>query len=115
MPQSPLLASFDPFATHPFTNGSGVPPRPPLPSSYPVPIPSRQAQPYYGGTITQYPPLSSSASSTSSSQSSTPLRAPRPQRANSPMTPARPIFVPFRKDASSPDLVLKKSPKQFTK
>lgn len=38
--KSPLPQSFDPFATHPFTNNSGVMPLPPPPSKYPYPLPS---------------------------------------------------------------------------
>jgi hypothetical protein len=52
-----------------------------------------------------------SSSSKQSSNFTTPLRCPQPQRPlpNSPVSPSRQIFVPFRKDASSPDLVLKKN------
>ncbi|KDR81786.1 hypothetical protein GALMADRAFT_239979 [Galerina marginata CBS 339.88] len=120
MASSPLLESFDPFATHPFTNGSGVTPQPPPPSVYAVPIPSTNTyRRYYMEALSQYPQLSTSASSitsTRSTESSPPrLHSPRPQRrspalTSSKTTPASPqqIFVPCRKHTSSPDLVLKK-------
>ncbi|KIM49421.1 hypothetical protein M413DRAFT_21651 [Hebeloma cylindrosporum] len=117
MVQSPLLESFDPFATHPFTNGCGLLPQPPPPSLYAIPIPSSHSKPK---ELQKYPDLSTSASSISSSSSTkslnfaTPLTSPQPQRPppSSSVTPSSPpgrqIFVPFRKDTSSPDLVLKK-------
>ena len=116
---SPLLESFDPFATHPFTNGCGVLPQPPPPSLYAIPIPSSHSKPI---GLSKYPDLSTSASSISSSNSTqslnftTPLLSPQPQRpspsssATPSSPPGRQIFVPFRKDTSSPDLVLKKKP-----
>ncbi|KAF9533442.1 hypothetical protein CPB83DRAFT_845268 [Crepidotus variabilis] len=128
------LGSFDPFATHPFTNGSGLTQRPPLPTSYPVPIPSSHVRNYHGNSTRHdgYPALSSSSDSTSSfnsfssspssSHDTTPIHSPLPSRpilgspassslssSPAPSNPStRQIFVPFRKDASSPDLVLKK-------
>ncbi|KAF8162948.1 hypothetical protein B0H34DRAFT_693524 [Crassisporium funariophilum] len=126
MAHSPLQ-SFDPFATHPFTNNSGLAPQPPLPSPYPVPIPSPHRQSSRSTGYPKYPDLSTSSSSTSSvsstssiySSSSTqktltphspiPLRRDQ-QLSSSPKmasSPTRPIFVPFRQETSSPDLVLK--------
>lgn len=110
MTRSPLLDSFDPFAIHPFTNNSGLTPLPPLPSLYPLPIPS---QPTYPGL-----PTSSSSTQTINSISSMPniQNTPsffQPQSQPVPLpkaSPSRspPIFVPYRRDTSSPDLVLKK-------
>ncbi|TEB36207.1 hypothetical protein FA13DRAFT_1237645 [Coprinellus micaceus] len=105
MPQSSLPGSFDPFATHPFTNNSGLFPNTPQPSQYLMPTPSRGGQPpssYYSSY--SYPASqSSSGSSTPSSQPMTPLYSPRAQ----PM--GQPIFTPFkRSETSSPELVLKK-------
>jgi hypothetical protein len=112
-----LLESFDPFATHPFTNGCGVLPQPPPPSLYAVPIPSSHSKPI---GLSKYPDLSTFASTTPSSSptqslnATAPLLSPQPQRpslsssATPSSPPGRQIFVPFRKDTSSPDLVLKK-------
>jgi len=98
------LRSFDPFAIHPFTNSSGVIPPPPLPSQYPTHTPSVNMHSY-------------TVQGTPSSQPPSPLYAPQPRHVmTSPSTPsmAKPIFVPFRKDSASPDLVLKKkSPKDL--
>ncbi len=117
----PLPDSFNPFATHPFTNGSGVVPRPP-PPTYQVHIPSSHARTYYAETMApEALALSTSMESTSSisssnsnasSQSTTPLHSPKPSRIApfAPPATARQIFVPFRKDASTPELVLKKRP-----
>ncbi|EAU88228.1 hypothetical protein CC1G_03900 [Coprinopsis cinerea okayama7 len=113
MASSPL-GSFDPFATHPFTNGSGIIPQAPYPSQYPMQFASaqRQSQTYYPSSppthYSSYAPSStSSGASTPSTSPSTPLYSPRPHRASP--SNAKPIFVPFqRSDASSPELVLKK-------
>ncbi|KAG9226435.1 hypothetical protein CCMSSC00406_0003314 [Pleurotus cornucopiae] len=97
MAQSSLLDSFDPFATHPFTNISGVIPQPPAPSRYAIPQRPR-------ASTSQ---TSSAASSPSSSQGSSPtLQSPQPRPFAS--SPPQPVFVPFRQESSSPDLVLKK-------
>ena len=123
MPEDPnsLPNSFNPFATHPFTNGSGVVPRPPLPSTYPAHVPSSHVRTYYAKAMApEVPALSASmesmssittSSSNASSQSTTPLHSPKPSRVVQ-IAPAstRQIFVPFRKDASTPELVLKKRP-----
>lgn len=121
--QSQLLKSFDPFATHPFTNGSGLQPQPPKPSQYPIPIPSPRRpsaflptySQYYGNS-TQSPSSSTSSESSMPSKSPPfPIHAPQPRQgplvpnpSTSPASPPQPIFVPFRKDTSSPELVLKK-------
>lgn len=81
------LSSFNPFATHPFTNNSGLAPQPPRPSKYPHPIPS---------------PSHLVAPQTSSPY----VKSPQPQRGagNPGNAPTKPIFVPFRQDNSSPEL-----------
>ncbi|GBE82629.1 hypothetical protein BKA93DRAFT_815622 [Sparassis latifolia] len=94
----PVLASFDPLATHPFTNNSGLLPKPAAPSQFPLPISSS---------------LRTAATSPSRRDSTAPpLLAPQPTRA-SPRSKAaksaagsthRPIFVPFRPERSSPEL-----------
>ncbi|KAJ8455481.1 hypothetical protein ONZ45_g716 [Pleurotus djamor] len=88
MTASSLLTNFDPFATHPFTNNSGVLPEPHRPSPHTS---------LYPGTA--YAP-SSSQQSRSSTQG----------MSKSSNGQAKPIFVPFRQDTASPDLtkVLKK-------
>lgn len=84
-----VLASFDPLAVHPFTNTSGLLPKPAQPSQYPMPLPSPAT-------------LASTAPSA--------LHAPQPKHASpSKGQPAKggakaPIFVPFRPERSSPDL-----------
>ncbi|EPQ58413.1 hypothetical protein GLOTRDRAFT_110188 [Gloeophyllum trabeum ATCC 11539] len=107
----PVLASFDPFAVHPFTSNKGLAPKPPQPSGYPAPIP----------TPSMLVPSAAAPVSPSSSppSSQTTVHAPRPRRANSPGSSGsstlrqQPIFVPFRPERSSPDLgdiLLKKKP-----
>lgn len=116
---SQILESFDPFATHPFTNGSGLMPRPPKPSQYPIPIPSPRQTSTFSSSYS--PPTSQSAStsptsSMTSCSPSSPPTAPQPRRHPTSTSPPRfptsssqqPIFVPFRKETSSPDLVLKR-------
>ncbi|TFK55212.1 hypothetical protein OE88DRAFT_1732470 [Heliocybe sulcata] len=108
---NPVLASFDPFAVHPFTSNKGLAPKPPQPTGFPAPIPNSMLN------HSAAAPASPSSSPPSSS-SQTPIHAPRPRRANSPGSPpARPqahgVFVPFRPEQSSPDLpdiLLKKKP-----
>lgn len=90
MTRSHLLDSFDPFATHPFTNNSGLKPLPPSPSLSPVLMPS------------DLPTSSSSAPNLHTSQ---PVPLPSSPQATTP-----PIFVPYRRDTSSPELVLRKKP-----
>ncbi|TFK72182.1 hypothetical protein BDN72DRAFT_836575 [Pluteus cervinus] len=120
MPSS-VLEGFDPFATHPFTNGNGVLPPPPQPSQYSFPIPSTQKFPQ--ADTSGNPPLSSSYSSQSSSSGSVASmnsNASSPSHSSTSSSPLihtsspppraqPPIFVPFRQDSSSPDLVLKKA------
>ncbi|KZS99001.1 hypothetical protein SISNIDRAFT_447831 [Sistotremastrum niveocremeum HHB9708] len=88
-----VLKSFDPFATHPFTNSAGVTPQPNLPS-----------HPTYHLTR----PVNSSRSNDSSSHPSSAysppaqggsIRAPQPVPAGQ-----QPIFTPFRPDRVTPDL-----------
>ncbi|OSX64756.1 hypothetical protein POSPLADRAFT_1134380 [Postia placenta MAD-698-R-SB12] len=100
------FATFDPLATHPFTNNSGVLPKPTPPSQYPHPVPSTL-------TVTTAKPLAGSQHQPS-------LHAPQPKRpsasnakygSKSSSGAPRPIFVPFRPERSSPeldDILLKK-------
>ncbi|KDR67955.1 hypothetical protein GALMADRAFT_231588 [Galerina marginata CBS 339.88] len=93
----PTLPNFDPFAIHPFTNCSHVNQTPGVPSS---------PYPYaYGPTVGNYhnrhapqgpPQTTNNASPSSMSRSpATPYGySPRPAG----------VFVPFRKDTSSPEL-----------
>ncbi|KAI0035961.1 hypothetical protein K488DRAFT_42205 [Vararia minispora EC-137] len=74
--QSPL-SSFDPFATHPFTNNQGLMPHPPPPSKYP-----RGVNPAYG-----YQPSAPATPPSGISQPSTPLAAPLPTIYPPRMTP----------------------------
>ncbi|KAG6831189.1 hypothetical protein H0H92_012329 [Tricholoma furcatifolium] len=110
---NPVLNSFDPFALHPFTNGSGVLPPPPKPSQYPILIPSPRID------TSSYSPTSPGGTSASPSSLPSPgspqtppqLKIPQPRYSQSPPTSAiQPIFVPFRHETSSPDLVLRKKP-----
>lgn len=119
---SQILNSFDPHAVHPFTNGSGLAPQPPRPSQFPIPIPPPRRPSAFSPTYSQYPdeykqspPSSSPNSSVSSNSPSSPVYAPQPQRRptsasppRSQTAPSQPLFVPFRQETSSPDLVLKK-------
>lgn len=96
------LHDFDPLATHPFTNSSGLAPQPLTPSQYPYPVPS--------------PPRNAIISPSSFP----PIQSPQPRRpshSKSSSGKTKPIFVPFRQDCSSPDLgdILskKKSPSSF--
>lgn len=81
------LASFDPLATHPFTNNSGLMPKPVAPSKYPHPVPS--ILPTHAAHAV-------------------PMHAPQPKRSPQTAQSGRgargPIFVPFRPERSSPDL-----------
>lgn len=85
-----VLASFDPLAVHPFTNTSGLMPKPAPPSQYPHQLPS-------------------SATHATTAQGYV-VHSPQPTRTLSPTKkgPASsakgPIFVPFRPERSSPDL-----------
>lgn len=92
-------ASFDPFATHPFTNGSGLMPKAPQPYPYPRPIPSAaQNNPQL---YAQQP------SSVPTMQTPAQFHAPQPMRPSShQLASAKPqhVFEPFKLDRSSPDL-----------
>lgn len=111
--KSLLDESFNPFAIHSFTNGSGLMPRPQLPPSHPVFIPSSHLRTYHPHAISPeaYPPSDSSSvastDSNPSSRTSTPIHSPK-VCPSSTVPPPRQIFVPFRKEAATPDLVLKK-------
>ncbi|KAH6918995.1 hypothetical protein BKA70DRAFT_37496 [Coprinopsis sp. MPI-PUGE-AT-0042] len=100
--QSPL-ASFDPFANHPFTNGSGLMPEAPYGSAYPMQFAAARApKSYYPSPASS--PAHSGSSTPSSRGQSTPLYSPQAHHGSS-----KPIFVPYsRSDASSPELVLRK-------
>ncbi|KAF9477376.1 hypothetical protein BDN70DRAFT_881281 [Pholiota conissans] len=122
MVHSPLLDSFNPFVTHPFTNSSGIIPQPPPPSAYPLPIPAAFGTSRFDNDELLHMSISPSSISMSSSVESTiqdsvtpsPIHTPQPRRRHPPLrSPSSPIspsqiFVPFRRDASSPDLKLKK-------
>ncbi|TDL27584.1 hypothetical protein BD410DRAFT_835822 [Rickenella mellea] len=97
--------NFDPFATHPFTNSSGVMPRAPQPHPYPKPVPQST---YHNNAPAMAP-------STSIPTPHTPLsvHAPQPLRASpGSQSTKKPVFEPFKLDRSSPDLkdVLAKKP-----
>lgn len=99
-------SSFDPFATHPFTNNSGIPPQAPQPYPYPRPIPSAHQQQQQANAGKPNP---AQASSLPTAQTPMTMHAPQPQRArpNATGTPAQtrqPVFEPFKLDRSSPDL-----------
>lgn len=84
-----VLSSFDPLATHPFTNNSGLLPKPAPPSQFPHA--SKAAHTSHGPIIL----------------TTTPLQAPQPKRASpakSNSSAPKPVFVPFRPERSSPDL-----------
>ncbi|KAI0928036.1 hypothetical protein AcV5_005730 [Taiwanofungus camphoratus] len=102
----PVFSSFDPLATHPFTNNSGLMPKPTPPSQVPHPIPSPLRALSGGSSLTpgQIPSLPAHS-----------MHAPQPKRAPSGSKASsgapRPIFVPFRPERSSPeldDILLKK-------
>jgi len=103
-----LLKSFDPFISHSFTNGSGLTPHPPLPSPYPAPLPCPRVR-TYRPEITS-PDLCPLFDSNSSSRNSTPMHSPTPRSSSlsPPPRAALQIFEQFRKDATTPELVLKK-------
>ncbi|PIL30512.1 hypothetical protein GSI_07212 [Ganoderma sinense ZZ0214-1] len=93
-----VLSSFDPLATHPFTNNSGLLPKPVAPSQYPRHVPSSKALPH-AHTPAQGPII----------LTTTPMHAPQPKRAlpaktSSHSSAPKPIFVPFRPERGSPDL-----------
>ncbi|KAI0071812.1 hypothetical protein K474DRAFT_1686901 [Panus rudis PR-1116 ss-1] len=99
-----VLSSFDPLATHPFTNNSGLLPKPIPPSQYPHHVPSSTS-------MTNSSPSTTSQTKRQQQQQQVPLHAPKPSRASgSPAKPTStsrqraPIFVPFRPERSSPDL-----------
>ncbi|KZT11634.1 uncharacterized protein LAESUDRAFT_734420 [Laetiporus sulphureus 93-53] len=96
---TPAFQSFDPLATHPFTNNSGLLPKPAQPSQFPHPIPSSLK------TVSANSPSSSGQVHTLAATPS--LHAPQPRvpaTKKSKSSAARPIFVPFRPERSSPEL-----------
>lgn len=90
-PLPTLLEGFDPFATHPFTNGSGVIPPPHQPSQYSFPVPANQkfhpdfspsdppSGSFSASETYEYPASPSSASSSASSYSPTSSVSSSPQ------------------------------------
>ena len=88
-----VLSSFDPLATHPFTNNSGLLPKPAAPSQFPHPVPASKAHPSH----TAPGPII---------LTTTHVHAPQPKRApaKSSSSAPKPVFVPFRPERSSPDL-----------
>ncbi|OBZ75367.1 hypothetical protein A0H81_04763 [Grifola frondosa] len=88
-----VFSSFDPLATHPFTNNSGLLPKPTRPSQFPHSIVSN---------------ASANRSPSSTTFSATSLQSPQPKRPSSSFKSTsgapRPVFVPFRPERSSPDL-----------
>lgn len=95
-----ILATFDPLATHPFTNGSGLLPKPAQPSKYPRPVPPvlRAGVPPPAQQPAQRP--------TDPSKNAASIHSPQPKRSTPKPSPNTrgPIFVPFRPERSSPDL-----------
>ncbi|KAI0086627.1 hypothetical protein BDY19DRAFT_894498 [Irpex rosettiformis] len=83
-----VFASFDPLAVHPFTNSSGLLPKPAQPSQYPHPLPSP-------ATL---------ANPTVATQGYVHAPIPKHKVSQSTRIAQPPIFVPFRPDRSSPDL-----------
>ncbi|KAA1471326.1 hypothetical protein DENSPDRAFT_837302 [Dentipellis sp. KUC8613] len=110
MSQSPL-ASFDPFAAHPFTNLKNASiPAPPPPSQYPHPIPVSNTPSLHHATSSHTPVQPSSLPS---AQTPSPLTAPVPKRATaqpsssakSTKTNSKGIFVTFTPERkATPDL-----------
>jgi len=98
------FSSFDPLATHPFTNNSGLLPKPTAPSQFPHSIPA---------------PLKANVATALERSAPNAIRAPHPRKApsatqsstKSTSSGPKPIFVPFRPERSSPeldDILLKK-------
>ncbi|TBU29040.1 hypothetical protein BD311DRAFT_302649 [Dichomitus squalens] len=104
-----VLSSFNPLATHPFTNNSGLMPKPAAPSQFPHPLPSSSKAMPGNHASAQGPILVTTPAH---------LHAPQPKRASPPKPSShshssgpKPIFVPFRPERSSPeleDILLKK-------
>ncbi|KAH7910647.1 hypothetical protein BJ138DRAFT_1152420 [Hygrophoropsis aurantiaca] len=93
MAESPL-ASFNPFAAHPFTNGSGIVP------PHPVEAPADTSRYNFQSSVapTMFP-------ESDLSQKSPVVQSRKPQRYKL-QAPGHtePIFVPFRPEKASPDL-----------
>ncbi|OCH90302.1 hypothetical protein OBBRIDRAFT_812793 [Obba rivulosa] len=92
----PSLTSFDPLATHPFTNNSGLLPKPTAPSRFPRPIPPAAKTVHADPSRAPAP------------RTAAPIQSPAPKRGAPSAKPgssaAKPIFTPFRPERSSPDL-----------
>ncbi|KAH7922830.1 hypothetical protein BV22DRAFT_987352, partial [Leucogyrophana mollusca] len=100
------LGSFNPFASHPFTNGSGIIPPPPIPSAYALPtkMPGKE-------DITAHEARDSGASKApppvAVSHIPTSIQAPKPRRhihRSLPNQCTEPVFIPFRPEKASPEL-----------
>ncbi|VDB99954.1 unnamed protein product [Peniophora sp. CBMAI 1063] len=98
------LASFDPFAAHPFTNTSGLMARPPPPSPYGRAVPSTFM--------------------TAGGSASPPLVSPAPSAPRTPLTPPSRkkdtgVFVPFTPDRQPTpeleDILLKRRGSQWAR
>ena len=111
-----VLSSFDPLATHPFTNNSAVLPKPAAPSQYPHHVPASSksvhsaAHPHphaHPHAHAQGPIILATTPAPAHGHGH--VHAPQPKRAAAPAKAGsssgpKPIFVPFRPDRSSPDL-----------
>lgn len=110
-PSPNVLSSFDPFAVHPFTNYSGPSQhgKQPLPPNQMHILPHPSTLTLDGPAVPSYQQTQFSAA-----QSSNRVYHPAPapvgyqsqacQTYSGPASSARPIFVPFRQETSSPDL-----------
>lgn len=97
------LNSFNPFAVHPFTNSSGLPPQPARPSQYPLHIPASMTASSRASNASHSP-----SSTPSSSPVGTPTGAPVARRTSTSSQTgsgsARPIFETFVPDSPEPEL-----------
>ncbi|GLB35399.1 hypothetical protein LshimejAT787_0209640 [Lyophyllum shimeji] len=100
-----ILDSFDPFATHPFTNGSGVIPEPPPPSEYPLLIPSPRNRSHFLPTFCSSPSTSASLPPQlfGSPQQTSHLKTPHPRHMLPPSQQPviRPVYPPSPHDATA--------------
>ena len=90
--QPRMPSSFDPLATHPFTNNSGLLPKPAAPSMFPHPAALKSS--YAAAPTHMHAPQPQAGS----------RRAPAPAHAHAQNHGPRPVFVPFRPERSSPEL-----------
>ena len=100
MAQPHTLKSFNPFITHPFTNGSALKshPSPAKPSEHPRPIPTQYTANAQGQTTRV---SSATPSTVHSPQPTRPITLAKQQSAQ---RHPKPFFEPFQQDRSSPDL-----------